>query len=1045
MKIGRLFPDLLSALGRAASPEAGFALALRRLVVLAEADAAGLAFSPGRGPRTLVTAGTRRGSRLDAWIRAGLAGPLRGAGLRALRESPPGWRHRQPPAVLRACLGDPARPLGQLVLLGKSGRRGLHAGAIPASFPREFGLAMEQVWRLHERTVHLEVLNELTRLIASTVELSRVYPAVGRAVGRLIAFDALGVSLLDRDREELSVVEIPRDAASRTRELRIPLKDTLAEWVATEGAPRRVDDVADPGVPAPARAYLSERGFRSAVLVPLVTGGETIGTLNVTHRAPGAFTDSDVEALAEVARPLASAVEHARLHAETVGRAQTLAALNETAQLITSRLDVRAVLDAISRSVTALIGSTGCGIGLFDADRTAIEHVAAHGFRTRAWSALSVPVGEGIIGRAAADGVPIRVADIRLDPRSALRDVDEEEGIRSMLVVPLQVGGDSIGVLSAYSRAPGFFSAGDQTLLEAFADQAGIAIQNARLFEESQRRARQTEALLEAGRAVSRSLDTGDTIRVILEQARAVLGGQSCTVFSLDPATGELYPAASLDLGPEAAGRIRVRVGEGVTGLAVQERRPLQSEDVADDPRVRYPQITAASGLRSMLATPLLVGDRAVGALTVLRSDVHHFTDEEQALAAAFASQAAIALENARLFSAARTYSEQLESMVEERTRQLDDQRRFVEVVLEALPLGLYVLARDLTVVRANPAGALALGGGAVVRRPFLDLLPEAAGPPVRAFLDAVLGARRVGQAEHDVVLGGDARTLRFTGAPVRAPGEASTHAVVLVEDVTLHKRLERQMLLTERLTTAGRLVAGVAHELNNPLATIAGCAEALRERAQDPALAGLDAFKDFPSYLGLIEDEAYRCKEFTSSLLQFIREPGSRRAGTDLNGLVDKTLELLRHQPRFAESQMRTDLDSSLPEIVANEGQLRQVFLGLAANALEAMDGRGTLLVRTRRAGPDEVEVAFVDRGPGIAEHVLARIFDPFFTTKPPGQGTGLGLAIAQGIVADHAGRIEVTSLVGEGSVFRVLLTVTPVEEDLAAPAADVDGDAGR
>src|SRR5678815_3555762 len=148
-----------------------------------------------------------------------------------------------------------------------------------------------------------------------------------------------GISLLDRDRDELSVVEIPQDTAASARELRIPVKNTLSEWVVTEGAPRRVDDVADPGVPGVARSFLSERGFRSAVLVPLVSGGETIGTLTVTHRAPGAFSDGDVEALAEMARPLASAVEHARLHAETVGRAQTLAALNRTAQLITSRLD----------------------------------------------------------------------------------------------------------------------------------------------------------------------------------------------------------------------------------------------------------------------------------------------------------------------------------------------------------------------------------------------------------------------------------------------------------------------------------------------------------------------------------------------------------------------------------------------------------------------------------------------------------------------------------------------------------------------------------
>ena len=121
----------------------------------------------------------------------------------------------------------------------------------------------------------------------------------------------------------------------------------------------------------------------------------------------------------------------------------------------------------------------------------------------------------------------------------------------------------------------------------------------------------------------------------------------------------------------------------------------------------------------------------------------------------------------------------------------------------------------------------------------------------------------------------------------------------------------------------------------------------------------------------------------------------------------------------------MTAELHPALPAVVANEGQLRQVFLGLAANALEAMEGRGTLTVRTRRRPHDEVEVEFTDEGPGIPEHVLPRVFDPFFTTKPPGQGTGLGLAIAQGIVADHGGRIEVASRAGAGASFRVILPV--------------------
>jgi two-component system NtrC family sensor kinase len=231
-------------------------------------------------------------------------------------------------------------------------------------------------------------------------------------------------------------------------------------------------------------------------------------------------------------------------------------------------------------------------------------------------------------------------------------------------------------------------------------------------------------------------------------------------------------------------------------------------------------------------------------------------------------------------------------------------------------------------------------------------------------------------------------------------------------------------MLLAERLTTAGRLAAGVAHELNNPLATIAGCAEALLERARDLKGDAPEELGDLRGYLATIEEEAYRCKEITSSLLQFVREPGSRRDPVEVNALVARSVELLTHQSRFADSRIVTELDPDVHEVTANEGQLRQVILGLAANGLEAMDGRGHLTIRTRLAG-DEVLVEVADEGPGIPEEILPRIFDPFFTTKPPGQGTGLGLAIAQGIVADHAGRIEVASKPGEGATFRMVLPV--------------------
>jgi two-component system, NtrC family, sensor kinase len=638
-----------------------------------------------------------------------------------------------------------------------------------------------------------------------------------------------------------------------------------------------------------------------------------------------------------------------------------------------------------------------------------------------------VPAHLAVAGRgpAAIDPMPTPPAvarwlqaghrlDSALDPTAppAVREWMLGQGFRSAVLVPLTAAGDMLGALIALHRDSHAFTDADAEAMADLARPLASAIENARLYaetarraEESQRRARQNEALLNAGRAVSRSLDLDETIDVILHQAREVLGADSGGLFTLDEASGELRGVRSLDVEPARFGQIRIRVGEGITGQAVLQRRMLQSADLSTDPPVRFRQIPGESGLRSMLVAPLVVGDRALGALTVLRRRVHEFTADEQRLVGALADQAAMALEHARLFSS---------------------EKRLVEVVLDTIPLGLYVLDRGLSVVRHNPAAVDALGVPAPPHTGLLDMVSADRAPALEAFLRRARDAGAVEQLEIELPAGGALRTFRLTAAPLSvAEAAETTHVVLLAEDITLHKRLQQQMLLTERLTTAGRLAAGVANELNNPLATIAGCAESLRERSGDATLKDTEALQDFPAYLGIIEEEAFRCKEITGSLLQFVREPGGVREPTDLNALVEKVLALLCRQSRFAQSRTHADLEPGLPIVVANEGLLRQVFVGISSNALEATQGHGPLTVRTRTSGPEEVTVEFIDEGPGIADDVMPRVFDPFFTTKPPGQGTGLGLAIAQGIVNEHGGRIELQSRLGAGATFRVVLPV--------------------
>ncbi len=600
--------------------------------------------------------------------------------------------------------------------------------------------------------------------------------------------------LLDAERREFEFVDVTAHGftARRPRDRWMSFEGTLLARVVADGAPTRIDDVESDEIPEVSRRVIAAGGFRAVVLAPLMARGQVLGAVAVSAKRPRAFDDADVDALAELARPLALGIEQWRLTEEGRRRADELAAFHATSQLITARLDVASVLDRISLSAPALIGASGCGIGLFNSERTHVVHAAVHGFQSEEWRTLSVPVGEGIIGRVAAEGVAIRVGDVQADPRAAAREADEREGIRAMLCVPLKVAGAVIGVVSAFSTRPRSFTAHHQRVLEAFAEQAGIAIHGARLFDESVRGARETRALLEAGRAVTASLDVGRTIRMILEEARGVLGVDSCSVSTFDPSTSELVMVASLDVPQEMVSTVRLGLGVGLTGRAVLERRPVQSSDLWSD--AQYPHLARKGGFRSMLVVPLCVGEKAVGAISVLRRDVHEFSAHEEELLVALADQAAIALDHARLYT-------ELEAMVADRTRELDTQKRFVEVVLETLPLGVFVLDADLNVVRVNSAGGRALARDANVRGPARPPAGARQGGLDRGLAPGSVSNARVGSIEEEMVVAGDAKIFRFTAAPVEAASDRGAHAVLLVEDVTLAKRLERQMLLTERLT----------------------------------------------------------------------------------------------------------------------------------------------------------------------------------------------------------------------------------------------------
>jgi signal transduction histidine kinase len=228
-------------------------------------------------------------------------------------------------------------------------------------------------------------------------------------------------------------------------------------------------------------------------------------------------------------------------------------------------------------------------------------------------------------------------------------------------------------------------------------------------------------------------------------------------------------------------------------------------------------------------------------------------------------------------------------------------------------------------------------------------------------------------------------------------------------------------MMIAEKMAAVGRLAVGVAHEVNNPLATIVTCAGALQERLTEIAARDADT-AEFEEYLEIVQQEAFRAKRISENLLDFGRSKQSDREPTDFAEICERTLRVLKHHSGFNSVDVEREFEAELPPVLAEADALVQVLVALVVNALDAMPDGGRLTLSAHVA-EDEVCCAVRDTGCGIGREDLPNIFEPFFTTKPVGHGTGLGLAVCYGIVQSHGGRIKVDSTVGEGTTFSVVL----------------------
>ncbi len=418
--------------------------------------------------------------------------------------------------------------------------------------------------------------------------------------------------------------------------------------------------------------------------------------------------------------------------------------------------------------------------------------------------------------------------------------------------------------------------------------------------------------------------------------------------------------------------------------------------------------------------SPLHINGEIRGAIVAAFEHPADFTEAKSCLIDAATQMAAMSVNLSSHYEAAIDRSI---------NRAKEEHRRFTESVLDALPLSLYVVDRDYRIVtwnRNREIGSQGIIREAAIGKNVFEVLARYPEGKVRQEFERAFRTGNIERIEQQTA-GPDGSTRHWvvSKVPMKDPNTGEvTHVITIGEDVTKRVEAIHAVGRAEKLAAVGRLAAGVVHEINNPLATISACAEALEHRVEDGAFDDSEAFEDLNEYLGLIKSEAFRCKSITTGLLDFSRIRTGDRHPLDLAEVITSSARLISHQIRGNRIQIQLDLANDIPPVHADSGHIQQAIIALATNAIDAMPEGGTLTLRAS-SQMNRIAVEVEDTGVGIPPEDLSKIFEPFFTTKEVGEGTGLGLAVCYGIVTDHGGRLSVRSNIGKGTIFTIYLPV--------------------
>lgn len=605
-------------------------------------------------------------------------------------------------------------------------------------------------------------------------------------------------------------------------------------------------------------------------------------------------------------------------------------------------------------------------------------------------------------------GKPLLVEDASGDPRLTGACAGKP-GIHSIVAVPVSYRGVVRGVFSAASRKASSFTGMDVQMISMLGSQLGAALENVMLIRQLGEKMRQIELINELSGTINSSLSIGTLFRMMSSEIRQSIDYDRASLLLYDENSDNLVIfALNTEMKTVLPKGMRAPIEGTSAGWALRNNHPWVNYDLRAEMKFPLDRKLLVEGIRSTISIPLSE-DKKLGVFNLDSTRPAAYSMKDLQVLLPVAKHISIALENALLF--------------EEISREKKEWERTFDAITDMV----WIEDIHQRIIRVNKA-LLTQTGLSVMEaegRHCCEILGKIGMADTECLCTETVYTGKPSSRE---VKGSGGSIFHFWAYPLMDDEDRLYAIVHYVKDVTSQKRLEQQLVRADKLASLGTLMAGIAHEINNPLGIIAGYAEALRDRAGDAALLGMKEFEDFPEYLETIHKEIFRCKEILGSLLEFSRPHKGKARQLDINELIKEVILLVNHRAKRQQRNIEFMLDRDLPKIVAEPGGLRQLFMNIIINSIYFTPEGGKIVIKTEldrsaRRGDEMLMVSISDTGEGIPPDIIDKIFDPFFSTKPVGEGTGLGLSICHKIAREHGGLIDVKSTPGEGSTFIVKL----------------------